>query len=142
MLWAVQQRLLLVRNHDYFWATTVAAEIFGIPSLPFAVGVYLPITTMTPIFIGGMLRKVLESRETGAESKREVRERGVLFASGLIGGDGLMGVGIAFWAGAVGIPRGGFGHEWLGPAAPVLSLSLAMLAGLVFLIVRSTRKPA
>lgn len=112
----------------------LAAEIFRVPSLPFAVGIYLPITTMTPIFIGGLIRKVLEDRQANEGAKERVREQGVLYASGLIGGDGLMGVGIAFWAGAFGIPEG-IGHEFLGPFAGVLAL--AMFVVLAVLIVRS-----
>ena len=114
----------------------LAAEAFRLPSLAFAVGIYLPITTMTPIFLGGLIRKILEDRQADAESKSRVREQGVLFASGLIGGDGLTGVGIAFWAGAFGIPRG-FGHEWLGPLAS--PLALGMLGVLAYLIVRAAR---
>jgi putative OPT family oligopeptide transporter len=113
---------------------SLVAEMFRLPSLAFAVGIYLPITTMTPIFIGGMIRKILEGRQPDAESKGRVREQGVLFASGLIGGDGLMGVGIAFWAGAFGIPRG-FGHEWLGFFAE--PLAMGMLAVLAYLIIRA-----
>ena len=115
----------------------LAAEAARLPSLAFAVGVYLPITTMMPIFIGGMMRKLLEDRESSAEAKGRVREKGVLYASGLIGGDGLMGVGIAFWAGAFGIPRG-FGHEWLGPFAEIIALIMFMLLG--GLIIRAARR--
>lgn len=117
----------------------VFAELIRIPSLPFAVGIYLPISTLTPIFIGGMIRKFLEDRQPDAASKHTVREQGVLYASGLIGGDGLLGVGIAFYAGAVGIPRG-LGHEWLGPFADVVAL--AMLTMLAVLTVRAARRPA
>ncbi len=117
----------------------VFAELIRIPSLPFAVGIYLPISTLTPIFIGGMIRKFLEDRQPDAASKHTVREQGVLYASGLIGGDGLLGVGIAFYAGAVGIPRG-LGYEWLGPFADVVAL--AMLTMLAVLTVRAARRPA
>ncbi|NIN73565.1 MAG: oligopeptide transporter, OPT family, partial [Gemmatimonadetes bacterium] len=94
----------------------LAAEAARLPSLAFAVGIYLPITTMMPIFIGGMIRKILEGRQPTQQAKEEVREQGVLYASGLIGGDGIMGVAIAFWAGWRGIPQG-FGHEWMGSFA-------------------------
>lgn len=114
----------------------LAAVALRIPALPFAVGIYLPITTMTPIFIGGMIRKILEGQQPSEQAKRDVREQGVLYASGLIGGDGLMGVAIAFWAGAVGIPEG-LGHEWLGPLAS--GLALAMMVALAYLIVRAAR---
>ncbi len=115
----------------------LVAEMFRIPSLAFAVGIYLPITTMMPIFIGGMIRKLLEHKQRTREGKESVREQGVLYASGLIGGDGLMGVIIAFWAGAFGIPRG-FGHEWQGPFAE--PLAVGMLAVLAYLIIRSARR--
>ncbi len=113
---------------------SLGAEMFRLPSLAFAVGIYLPITTMMPIFIGGMIRKILEDRQSDAASKSRVREQGVLFVSGLIGGDGLMGVGIAFWAGAFGIPKG-FGYEWMGPFAD--GAALAMITLLAILIVRA-----
>jgi putative OPT family oligopeptide transporter len=112
----------------------LAAEAFRLPSLAFAVGIYLPITTMTPIFIGGMIRKILEDRQSTRQAKEDVREQGVLYASGLIGGDGIMGVLIAFWAGWKGIPKG-FGHEWMGSFAG--GLAFAMLVLLAYLIVRA-----
>jgi putative OPT family oligopeptide transporter len=115
----------------------LAAEAFRLPSLAFAVGIYLPITTMMPIFIGGMIRKILEGRQPTKQAKEEVREQGVLFASGLIGGDGIMGVAIAFWAGWKGIPEG-FGHEWMGSFAG--GLALAMLVLLAYLIVRAAQR--
>jgi putative OPT family oligopeptide transporter len=115
----------------------LVAEMFRIPSLAFAVGIYLPITTMTPIFIGGMLRKFLEGRQATQQGKEDVREQGVLLASGLIGGDGLMGVGIAFWAGAFGIPEG-FGHEWMGSFAG--GFALAMLTLLAVMIVKAAHR--
>ncbi|GAG85326.1 unnamed protein product, partial [marine sediment metagenome] len=57
---------------------TLVCEIFKIPSLPFAVGVYLPVSTMTPIFLGGMLRHYLEKRAANQEEMEGRRERGVL----------------------------------------------------------------
>jgi putative OPT family oligopeptide transporter len=116
---------------------SLVAEMFRLPSLAFAVGIYLPITTMTPIFIGGMIRRILENRRRDSEAKGRVREQGVLFASGLIGGDGLMGVAIAFWAGGFGIPSV-IGHEWMGPFAQ--PLALGMLAVLSYLIIRAAQR--
>ena len=71
------------------------AEIAKIPSLPFAVGVYLPVTTMTPVFLGGVLRWAVQRRARTAEEKESRAENGVLFGSGLVGGEGLFGVAIA-----------------------------------------------
>ena len=65
----------------------------GLPSLAFAVGIYLPVATMTPVFIGGFLRWIMEKRAANAEEVNERRERGVLFGSGLVGGK-------AFWGSA------------------------------------------
>ena len=76
--------------------------VFKLPSLAFAVGVYLPVSLMTPIFVGGLMRLGL-SRKYGAvetegsqvsDEYMEKREQGVLFASGLIAGAALVGVAI------------------------------------------------
>ena len=93
----------------------IVAELCKIPSLPFAVGVYLPVSTMTPIFFGGMLRLWLERSSADEQQAVERRDKGVLLGSGFVGGEGLLGVaiaGVAFWQGAR--PEG-FGLGWLGP---------------------------
>ncbi len=64
---------------------------FRIPILAVAVGIYLPITLSTPIFIGGMVSHFTRKhRETNPENKQ-----GLLFASGLITGEALMGILVA-----------------------------------------------
>ena len=73
----------------------IVVELARIPSLPFSVGVYLPVTTMVPVFLGGMLRWFLERRARSDDEKAARRESGVLFGSGLVGGQGIMGVLIA-----------------------------------------------
>ena len=93
----------------------VVAELFKIPSLPFAVGVYLPVSTMTPIFFGGMLKLWLEKTSSNEDEAVDRRDKGVLLGSGFVGGEGLLGVaiaGVAFWQGA---RPAGFGMGWLGP---------------------------
>lgn len=93
----------------------IIAELFRIPSLPFAVGVYLPVSTMTPIFLGGMLKLWLEKQARDEDEAVERRDRGVLLGSGFVGGEGLLGVaiaGVAFWQGA---RPAGIGTGWLGP---------------------------
>jgi uncharacterized oligopeptide transporter (OPT) family protein len=109
------------------------AEAFRIPSLPFAVGVYLPVSTMVPVFLGGLLRWLL-TRKASAAGVESRREAGVLLGSGFVGGEGLMGVGIALAAGWA-VARGGspwfIGHGFLGTAAPwVATLCFAALIGL------------
>lgn len=107
----------------------IVAELFRIPSLPFAVGVYLPVATMVPLFFGGLLRWWAEkSAGTTAEGEGRV-ERGVLFGSGLVGGEGILGVGIAITAAVANRAPEGIGPEWAGAAAPFLgAAALALLA--------------
>ncbi|HUP22461.1 MAG TPA: oligopeptide transporter, OPT family, partial [Thermoanaerobaculia bacterium] len=96
-------------------------EAFRIPSLPFAVGVYLPVATMVPVFFGGLLRWILERRAASDDDREQRRESGVLLGSGLVGGEGLMGVGIALaagWAVARDREPWSIGPEWLGAAGP------------------------
>jgi len=91
----------------------LVAELLRIPSLPFAVGVYLPLSTMTPIFLGGLLRLLATRRR--APSVAEARTgRGVLLGSGFVGGEGLLGVGLAGAAFALGRRPEGLGHAWAG----------------------------
>jgi hypothetical protein len=73
----------------------LCVEILGVPSLPFAVGLYLPIRLSTPIMMGGLVR-LLASRTRDARELHARRERGVLFGSGLIAGGGIMGLLVAF----------------------------------------------
>jgi len=86
-------------------------EISGVPSLAFAVGVYLPISSTTPIFIGGLMRwavdrlqrrKLEYERFTEEEFAAQTdRGPGVLFASGYIAGGAIAGIIIAFLAGVL-----------------------------------------
>ncbi|MEX1993953.1 MAG: oligopeptide transporter, OPT family [Steroidobacteraceae bacterium] len=96
-------------------AIALAAEIARIPSLPFAVGVYLPLATMTPIFLGGLLRWYL-TRGSDAKRSETRTDRGVLLGSGFVGGEGLLGVGIAGAAFMLGRKPDGLGHAWAGEA--------------------------
>lgn len=100
----------------------LAVELFRIPSLPFAVGVYLPVTTMVPVFLGGLLRMGLERKSSSPEQAADRREKGVLFGSGLVGGEGLLGVAIAAVAFYQGQAPEGLGFEWAGSAAPFAAL--------------------
>jgi hypothetical protein len=90
----------------------VVLELSGVSSLAFAVGVYLPISASAPIFIGGLIRwlvdyrrrselegKNLSEAELSAESDRS---GGVLLASGYIAGGAIAGIIIAFIAAAFG----------------------------------------
>lgn len=76
-------------------ASALVVELLGVPALPFAVGLYLPIHLSTPIMIGGLIRGVLEKKEKDPELLTKKSESGILYASGLIAGEGLIGIIIA-----------------------------------------------
>ncbi len=77
-------------------AMAASVEMMGLPTLAFAVGLYLPVHLATPIMVGGLVRLLIEARAKPAEVDHR-REVGVLFASGLIAGAALVGVlGAAF----------------------------------------------
>ncbi len=86
-------------------------ELCGIPSLAFAVGVYLPLSSSTPIFVGGAIRWLVDRRarkREGAETLSEAehmaesdKSPGVLMASGYIAGGAIAGIAIAFMAGVL-----------------------------------------
>lgn len=72
----------------------IVLELCGIASLPFAVGVYLPLVVSMPIFIGGMVRYLVD-RKTKAKSEESETSPGVLLSSGLIAGGAIAGICIA-----------------------------------------------
>ena len=79
----------------------IVMELCGVSSLPFAVGVYLPLSTSAPIFVGGLVRYIVEkfTRKKGAGQAGELESEmssGVLFSTGYIAGGTLAGVIIAF----------------------------------------------
>ncbi|KGG79907.1 peptide transporter [Caloranaerobacter azorensis H53214] len=76
----------------------VVIELMGIPVLPVAVGLYLPIHLSTPIMVGGLLRGILEKRKEAEAVIKEKIESGVLYSSGLIAGEGLLGILLAIFA--------------------------------------------
>lgn len=119
-------------------AIAVAAELLRIPSLPFAVGVYLPITTTAAVALGGGLRWLLLRGAINDKDANSRREKGVLFGSGLVGGEGLLGVGIAMVALYYSAPPAGFGSEWAGPLADVVALGA--FAVLIALFARQCRQ--
>jgi uncharacterized oligopeptide transporter (OPT) family protein len=77
-------------------ALTICALIAGLPGLAFAVGIYLPLASLTPIFVGGVVRRIVDARR---KEKATESDAGVLAASGMIAGEGLAGVLIALLVG-------------------------------------------
>ena len=77
----------------------IVVEVLGIPVLPFAVGLYLPIHLSTPMMIGGLVRLFLEKKKGMDEkAKKDMIDNGVLYCSGLIAGEGLVGILLAVFA--------------------------------------------
>lgn len=78
----------------------VVIEVLGLPVLPIAIGLYLPIYLSVPIFIGGMIRWFLEWNKAGKskEENKDSIDRGILYSSGLIAGEGLIGILLAVFA--------------------------------------------
>ncbi|MGN0277330.1 MAG: OPT family oligopeptide transporter [Hominisplanchenecus sp.] len=77
----------------------IVVEVLGIPVLPFAVGLYLPIHLSVPMMIGGAVRWFLEKKKNMDEKKKKsMVENGVLYCSGLIAGEGLVGILLAVFA--------------------------------------------
>ena len=80
-------------------AVAVLVEVLGIPVLPFAIGVYLPVHLNACIMVGGLVRLVLDKlRYKDEETKTAVVNDGVLFCSGMIAGEGLVGILLAVFA--------------------------------------------
>lgn len=79
--------------------TALAAEVLGVPVLPFAVGLYLPIHLSIPMAAGGLVRFFIEKRKGLDEKRRkDALDGGVLYSSGLIAGEGLVGILLAVLA--------------------------------------------
>jgi putative OPT family oligopeptide transporter len=133
-------------------------EMSGVPSLPFAVGVYLPLSSSAPIFVGGMVRWYVDRRRNklpayanASEEERTAagdRSAGVLLASGYIAGGALAGILIAFSAGVLGgfdkaVTAWSAAHNpfFEGRAADLLSL-LPYAALIVLLYWMAREKPA
>jgi putative OPT family oligopeptide transporter len=117
----------------------VVLEMCGVPSLAFAVGVYLPLSSSTPIFVGGMVRHFVDSslrkRHSGSVTEAEItaegdKSPGVLLASGYIAGGAIAGIVIAFVAGVLG-PIQSRIDEWASSSNPLYGGSHADLLSLV-----------
>ncbi len=77
---------------------SVVVELIGIPVLPFAIGVYLPVQLNACIMVGGIIRLLVEKISKNKKNKDEIVNDGILFSSGMIAGEGLVGILLAFFA--------------------------------------------
>jgi uncharacterized oligopeptide transporter (OPT) family protein len=132
----------------------ITLEMSGVPSLAFAVGVYLPLSSSSPIFIGGMIRwlgdRYVRRKYRGRRLNEEQltaegdKSPGVLLASGYIAGGAIAGILIAFMAGVMADVTARI-TSWSssnnpffeGASADFLSLiPFALLVGLLYLVGR------
>ena len=92
-----------IMNAELPWAMiltgvgiAIVVEILKVPVMPFAVGMYLPFSLSAGIMSGGIVRWFMERRKNVSdEERKESVDRGVLYTSGLIAGEGLMGIVLA-----------------------------------------------
>ena len=138
-----------IMNAELPWALilvgvfiAIVVEILGIPVLPFAVGMYLPFSLSAGIMAGGVVRWILERRKAANESEEKEKkaciERGTLFTSGLIAGEGLMGVILAICA--VAKVDSKFVSPVALPQIASLVIFIILLAYLYFLCVKKNNK--
>ena len=77
----------------------VAAQVVGIPVLPFAIGVYLPVQLNACIMVGGLIRLAFDKMKNKEKKEKEaIINDGVLYCSGMIAGEGLVGILLAVFA--------------------------------------------
>lgn len=73
-------------------------ELLGIPVLPFAIGVYLPVQLNACIMVGGIIRLIFDKMKKEEKEKEAIITDGVLYCSGMIAGEGLVGILLAIFA--------------------------------------------
>ncbi len=76
----------------------VVVEIIGIPVLPFAIGVYLPVHLNACIMVGGLVRLFVDKVKKDEKTKTAIVNDGILFCSGMIAGEGIVGIILAVLA--------------------------------------------
>lgn len=113
---------------------TVVFELLGLPSLAVAIGIYLPIELTATIMIGGFLRKLMDRKNKASSCENS---KGVLFCSGLIAGEGLMGVLLAILTITKITDKISVGAKL--PEGLRLAGSIIILAALIALIVYNNR---
>lgn len=94
-----------IMNAELPWALiftgvfiAIVIEILQVPVMPFAVGMYLPFSLSAGIMAGGVVRFIVERIKGTEKEKKERTDRGILFTSGLIAGEGIMGIVLAIIA--------------------------------------------
>ena len=112
----------------------VAVEIMGVPILPVAIGLYLPFELSASILVGGILRYVSSRKKKDAEG-------GILFCSGLIAGEGLMGIVLALLAVFGKSEKIDLSH-WLDTGIFGAAALVFVIAACILISAREKKKPA
>lgn len=76
----------------------IVVEILGIPVLPFAIGTYLPVQLNACIMVGGLVRLAFDKMNKEKKEKERIINDGILYCSGMIAGEGLVGILLAIFA--------------------------------------------
>ena len=114
----------------------VIAEILGIPVLPFAIGIYLPVQLNACIMIGGLIRLGVDKLKRDENEKKIITNNGILFCSGMIAGEGLVGILLALFA-VFGIDKVFDLSAMLGIPAVVSEIAgLALLAVIILTVLK------
>ena len=123
----------------------IIVEIVGIPVLPFAIGVYLPIQLNACIMVGGLVRLALDKQKKEEKEKTRIVNDGILFCSGMIAGEGVVGIILALLAvlGIDGLLDISGIVPWTGVGADIASLvvfALVILSVLKFSVWKKSKK--
>ena len=110
----------------------IIVEIIGIPVLPFAIGVYLPVQLNACIMVGGLVRLVVEKLTDNKENKEATVNNGILFCSGMIAGEGIVGILLALLA-VFGVDKALNLSERLGIPAIVSNIGGIVLFAIIIL---------
>lgn len=119
----------------------LVVEFIGIPVLPFAIGVYLPVQLNACIMVGGLVRLVFDKMKKDEEKKKAIISDGILFCSGMIAGEGVVGIILAILAiitvGGVSLgDRIDISGLLNLPAGVATALSLVLFAITIFTVVK------
>jgi putative OPT family oligopeptide transporter len=130
------------------WGLLGIGAAFGIALLLFgarspmlvAVGMYLPFDTSSAIFVGGLIKWIVDriAEKRSAPDKQRIEEKGTLLASGLIAGEAIVGIllAVVFLAGVPAIATFKFFPAWGG------WLSLIGFAAIGYVLIRIPTQPA